>query len=295
MPISALLLAITTICLWGFQAAIVNRLSHLPPLFLIGVSLTLCGLFTIPWIKTWKVPLKTFLIGVGSLFGYHFLLFTSYQYADVVEANIINYLWPLFIVVFSPLYLKNSSLRAYHIVGAVLGMVGVWLIITNGKLVIFGSNYFGYILAFLAALVWSNYSLITKRLPTFADTAVCGFCFFAGLIACAVYSSEANIVRSIINLTIKDWGYLLILAIGPMTIGLFTWSAALKRGDARIIGALSYLTPMLSTLFLVILNKNKLTWISFGAMCLIVLGAIIGSRDLFTRKNSLTVPLKKNA
>jgi drug/metabolite transporter (DMT)-like permease len=60
----------------------------------------------------------------------------------------------------------------------------------------------------------------------------------------------------------------------------YAWDASLKRGDPRVIGALSYLTPLLSTLNLVILGGKRLTAVSAAAMALIVAGAVVGSLDL---------------
>jgi drug/metabolite transporter (DMT)-like permease len=68
-----------------------------------------------------------------------------------------------------------------------------------------------------------------------------------------------------------------------MGAAFFTWDAALKRGDPRIIGSLTYLTPLNSTLVLVMVGGRSLTWISGIAMMLIVGGAVLGSLDLIRR------------
>jgi len=65
---------------------------------------------------------------------------------------------------------------------------------------------------------------------------------------------------------------------------IFLWDAAMKRGDPRIICALAYLTPLLSTLVLVFGGDKPLTGTSLIAMVLIISGAAIGSLDVFRRK-----------
>ena len=72
-----------------------------------------------------------------------------------------------------------------------------------------------------------------------------------------------------------------------MGAAFYTWDAALKRGDPRVIGSLAYITPLTSTLILVLVGGRQLTWISALAMALIVVGAIVGSWDLI-RKPSVT-------
>jgi drug/metabolite transporter (DMT)-like permease len=80
-----------------------------------------------------------------------------------------------------------------------------------------------------------------------------------------------------------DWnlqlaGRLAVLGIGPMGGAFFLWDAALKRGDARSLGSLAYLTPLLSTVLLGVTGYGRLGWSTAAALILIVGGAILGSR-----------------
>lgn len=277
MPRSAVFLALFTIILWSFLAFLGSRLRHVPPFFLVGVALTFGGLVGVGKIRSWKVPWRTMLIGVGGIFGYHYLLFTAFQHAPVVEANLMNYLWPLLIVLLNPIYLPGNSLRPHHISGALMGLLGASLVITGGQLNLNIANLRGYLLAGSAAFVWASYSLLTKRVPVFSTAAVGGFCLLSGVLALSIYFSSA---KGIPPLTLQDWLYLFVLGVGPMGLAFFTWDAALKRGDPRIIGALAYLTPLTSTALLVLLGGEAFSWVSIVAMLLIISGAFLGSWDL---------------
>jgi drug/metabolite transporter (DMT)-like permease len=190
----------------------------------------------------------------------------------------MNYLWPLLIVLLSPLFLPGYALRPHHILGAAVGLAGAGLILTGGQLSLDLANLKGYLLAAGAALTWASYSLMTKRLKPFPTAAVGGFCLASGILALAAYwlGDPQTVV-----LTRADWISLILLGAGPMGAAFFTWDAALKRGDPRVIGSLAYLTPLTSTLVLILLGGRNLTWVSALAMCLIVSGAVIGSLDLF--------------
>jgi drug/metabolite transporter (DMT)-like permease len=85
--------------------------------------------------------------------------------------------------------------------------------------------------------------------------------------------------------TAQEWLLVLLLGLGPMGASFFLWDMALKDGDPRIVGALSYLTPMLSTLWLVLLGGEALTTVSVVAMLLLVAGSLIGSLDLLRENN----------
>lgn len=269
-------LALAAILLWGFLALLSSLLPHLPPLLTTGIALSVGGLIGLVKVRDWKVPLRTFAIGVGGIFGYHFLLFTAFRHAPTVEANLINYLWPLLIVLLSPIVLRGYGLRPNHIIGACVGLAGAGLIATGGSLHPDVSNLPGYCAAAGAALAWALYTLLTKRLPPFGTGAVGGFCLTAGALALVVYVIQAGtegfaIIRSV------DVPILLLLGAGPMGAAFFFWDAAIKRGDPRVIGSLSYVTPLLSTLALAVIGGKRLTLLSGIAMALIIVGAAIGS------------------
>ncbi|RPI33129.1 MAG: EamA/RhaT family transporter [Chloroflexota bacterium] len=281
MPLAATLLAFVTIALWSFLALLGARLNHLPSIQVVGVALTLSGLVSLVQVRQWRIPLKTLAVGVGGIFGYHFLYFSAYHYAPVVEANLINYLWPLLIVLLTPLYLPGQRLRPYHWLGAITGLAGAGLIVTGGRFSLDLAHLRGYLLAAGAAFIWASYSLLTKRLPHFPTAAVGSFCLVSGLLSLG--ATLLDPAEAYVPPTPQDWISLVLLGLGPLGAAFFAWDAALKHGDPRIIGSLAYLTPLTSTLILVLVGGGAFTWVSGLAMALIVAGAVIGSWDLFRR------------
>ena len=284
----ALFLALTSLILWSFLAFLGAKLNRLPPLLVVGIALCVGGMVSAVRFRSWRVPLVTFLVGAAGIFGYHFLYFSAFKFAPVVEASLINYLWPLLIVLLSPLFLVGYNLRWHHLVGATTGFLGASLIVMGDRFQPNAAYFTGYILAAGAALTWAIYSLFTKRLPPFPTAAVGGFCLFGGLLSLGIYFLESSSVIQMIVPTGVDWLYLILVGAGPMGLAFFTWDAALKRGDPRIIGSLAYLTPLTSTLILIVLGGRSLTWVSALAMLLIVAAAMIGSLELF-RLKSLSV------
>lgn len=284
MSTTATLLALLTVLLWSFLAFFGAQVSHLPPFLVVGVALCVSGFVGLVKLREWRVPLRTLAVGIGGIFGYHFLYFSAFQYAPAVEANLINYLWPLLIVLLSPVFLPGFRLRPNHLVGALVGLAGAGLIVSGGRLSAVGldaANLRGYLLAAGAAVTWASYSLLTKRLPPFPTAAVAGFCLASGLLSLGAYALSAGPDAAAVRLTARDGLFLLLLGAGPMGAAFFTWDAALKRGDPRVIGSLAYLTPLTSTLVLVLVGGRTLTWVTVLAMALIVSGAVIGSLELF--------------
>jgi drug/metabolite transporter (DMT)-like permease len=278
----SILLALAAIAIWSSLALLNSRVSAVPPLLAVGIALCIGGLVGLFKAREWRVPWRTFAVGVGGIFGYHALLFVAFRLAPAVEVNLINYLWPLLIVLLSPVFLEGFRLRPWHIVGALLGFAGAFLIVSGGSLKPDAAKLPGYALAAAAALIWACYSLLTKRLPPFPTGAVGGFCLASGLLALVLFFLEGggSSAASVSAIRGLDWLFLVFLGLGPMGGAFYAWDAALKRGDPRVIGALSYLTPLLSTLNLVLLGGKVLSPTACAAMSLIVAGATVGSLDL---------------
>ncbi|NPV75436.1 MAG: DMT family transporter [Anaerolineae bacterium] len=274
---NSFLLALAAIILWSALALAGAGLQSVPRLLLLGVTLLTSGLVSLARRAGWRVPARVFLVGVGGIFGYHFLYFTAFAGAPAVEVNLINYLWPLLIVLLSPLVLPGARLRPNHLLGALLGMAGAGLIATGGSLRLQTQYLPGYAAAAGAALTWALYSLLTRRLPPFPTDSVGAFCLLSGLLALGAYFLSGGNFQAVAALTLTQWIFLLLVGAGPMGAAFFFWDAALKRGDPRGIGALAYLTPLLSTLNLALFAGQRLTALSFAAMLLIIAGAVIGT------------------
>lgn len=275
---SANLLALGAIALWASLAALGVALSHVPPFLLTGLSLLVGGLIALPLsrfdLRTWRVPASTLALGVYGLFGFHFLLFIALRHAPPVQANLVNYLWPLGIVVMAPLFLPGVRLSTRHVLAAVLGFAGAALAILgrgDGAEAVWA---WGYIPALGSAFIWASYSLLTQRVEAFPTAAIGGFAWVSGLLAllCHAWLEPA------VALSGNDWALIGLMGLGPLGGAFFLWDAALKRGDARQIGVLSFLTPLLSTLTLLLVRGESPSWSVGVAAAMIIGAAVIATR-----------------
>ncbi|MBU6440426.1 MAG: DMT family transporter [Betaproteobacteria bacterium] len=276
------LLALAAIVLWSSLATLGVALAQVPPFLLTGAGLLIGSLIALPLsgfdIRRWRVPLPTLAVGAGGLFGYHFLLFMGLRTAPPVQANLVNYLWPLGMVVLAPLFLPGLRVRAGHVAAALLGFAGAATAILGraggGASVLAGGFRWGYVFAFGAALSWACYSLMTRRLPRFPTAAVGGFAAIAGALALLCHAT----LEPSASLSPAQWGLLALLGLGPLGGAFFLWDAALKRGDPRRIGLLAFLTPLLSTSLLMAVHHQRPDASIVAATLMIVGAAVWGSR-----------------
>lgn len=268
-----LLRAAGAIALWSTLATLGTLTRTLPPFFVVGISLIVGSLLSVHRYREWRVTLPTLALGIYGLFGYHLLLFAAFRLAPALEVNLLNYLWPLLIVLLSPVILPGFHLTSRNVLAAFLGFLGAGLIVSGGHFSVSTAALPGYALAICAALVWSSFSLLLRRVPHFPNSATGGFCLASGLLALACHF----VLEPRVSPSMTEWLYLAGLGLGPMGWAFFLWDHALKHGDPRQIGALSYSTPLLSTLLLVLSGQGKLTPVSGIAIMLILGGAIWGT------------------
>jgi drug/metabolite transporter (DMT)-like permease len=287
-PRTATLIGLSAIVMWSLLAVLTVATGKIPAFqlaamtFAIGAVVAFASfLFRPAAFGALKQPLVAWVVGVGGLFGYHALYFLALRFAPPAEAGLLNYLWPLLIVLFSSL-LPGERLLSHHIIGALLGLAGTVLLLMGGG----GSGFEagqlpGLAAAFIAAFVWASYSVMSRRLKAVPTDAVAGFCLATAVLAAIVH---VLVEKTVWPETPGQWLAIIALGVGPVGAAFFTWDIGMKRGDIRVLGAASYATPLLSTAFLILAGFARPTATIAVAAILIAGGGLIAAKDMFRLK-----------
>lgn len=283
------LIGAVALLIWATLGILTVWSGDIPPFQLVAVSFFIafvCGL--IKWILNKENPLshiyqppKAWLLGVAGLFGYHFLYFLALKSAPAVEANLINYLWPLLIVFFSA-FLPGEKLRWYHSAGTLCGLAGTVLLIVGDKGFNFDSQYsVGYLAAIGCGITWASYSVLNRLFGGVPTDAVGWFCLVGSVLAALCHLAFEQTVWPD---DLTGWLVLLAIGVGPAGGVFFFWDYGVKHGNIRVLGAGSYTIPLTSTLLLLLIGEGSLTWALAVSCALISGGAILASSDFLRRK-----------
>src|SRR3984885_745239 len=191
---TATLIGLTAILMWSLLAALTVATGKIPAFQLAAMTFAIGALAGfLSWIgrpgavRVLRQSPIAWIVGVGGLFGYHALYFLALRFAPPAEAGLLNYLWPLLIVLFSAA-LPGERLAPHHIVGALLGLAGAGALFSGNSSGGFAPGQVpGLIAAFVAAFVWAAYSVMARKLKAVATDAVAGFCLATALLAALVH------------------------------------------------------------------------------------------------------------
>lgn len=270
--------------LWSTLATMTTRTTQIPAFQLTAIGLGVATLaFVVRRLATpacerpsLRQPPGALVLGVYGIFGFHFFYFMALRTAPALESNLVIYLWPLLIVLFSAM-LPGERLRWWHVAGAMLGLSGtVLLVLGNGSSGGFDpAHLHGFAYGAISALIWSSYSVLMRRhreLPTETVAVHCAISAVLSLV-CHLAFETTGVPEG------AQWAILLAMGLGPLGAAFFLWDYGVKRGNVRLLGILSYSTPLMSTGWLLAFGAGELTVGVAVAGALVVAGALTGSLD----------------
>lgn len=290
---AATLIGFSAILMWSFLAMLTVASGHVPPFQLAAMTFAIGGSAGVAtWLKrryavhALRQPARVWALGVGGLFGYHALYFSALRLAPPAEAGLLNYFWPLLIVLLSAL-LPNERLKLHHIAGAVLGLMGTVVLFAGQERFALAAEYApGYAAALVAAFVWATYSVASRRFAAVPSDAVAGFCL--------VTAALATVCHPLFETTVwptglGQWLAVIALGLGPVGAAFYAWDHGVKHGDVRVLGAASYAAPILSTLLLVLAGYAAPSVSLAVAAALIGGGGLIAAKDLMYREQKAVI------
>lgn len=268
----------TALLFWALAAPFVVQIKSLPifesltVIFLISFLLSAVKLsFYQEWLKL-KQPWFIWVGGVLGIYGNDILYITAFKHAPAAHADLINYLWPVMVILFTS-FLPNEQLSKRHILAATLGFMGIYVLLLSNTHQGFEHRFLiGYVCAFLDAVVWALYTVMARRYSQTPVESIGIYCGIAALCSLVFHLK----LETFIFPTASQWGVLLLMGATTQCLAYFFWEYGVKQGDFKLLTVLSYGNPMLSIFLLICCGMAKPSVQLVIATLLISLAGIVG-------------------
>ncbi len=289
--------------LWTMAATLTAFVKQIPTFQLLSITFGICFVstcvylsFTHQWSKL-KQPLMLWIVGILCFSATNIFYVYAFQNAPEEQADLIIYLWPLLTVLFSGLLPKEKFVLK-HLLAALLGFLGTYLLITKGQgLSAFQIKYLpGYLFALVAALSWTVYTLISRLYGKTPPEAIGIYCGFAMLFCLTAHSQ----FETSISLSSTQWLTLTLMGFTTHGLAYFLWDFGIGRGNFKLLGVLSYANPIFSITFLILFGFAEASFWLFLACVLVASSGLIASiswgphlKQLYKTYQKILKPAKK--
>ncbi len=287
---------ILTILMWSAVPAVaklaLNELNNFQILFYNNIV----GIITLSLIIKFQNKYKLFkeykksdyakMFGMGflGLYMYYILLYGSFNIAPAGQANMINYLWPIFIVIFS-IFLLHEKWNQKTIIAILISFIGAFIVFTKGTFTSFQNEYArGYLLALGAAICYGLFSVLGKKHEHEKFTSMLVY-----YTSSFILITPTMLVVSKFTIPTSPTTILSLLFLGGLanSIGFVFWFKALKIGHTHKMANIVYVNPFLSLIFVYFLNNETIPFASIIGLVLIVAGIVIQLMKTSKKNNAL--------
>lgn len=216
-------------------------------------------------------------IGLGFLgtYLYYILLYFGYANAQGLEVLVLQYSWPIFIVLLS-IFILKEKLTFRRALAVLFGFLGVIIVLTKGNFAqVHLDNYFVDILVLIAALTFGLFSVLSKKVYLEPYTMI------------TIYFLTATVASFVSMLWLSDFSLPTKDALIPILVnGLFVngssyifWIKALKEAEASFVAPFVFLTPVLSALYLILFFREPLLPVYGLGLLAVIIGGLLNKEE----------------
>ncbi len=279
---------------WSLGAVLIAAIGKLPVfeiqfiVFLSSFFLSYCRIsLNNRWHIIAKVPITMWLAGIVGIYLANLFFVTAFQHAPPEKVDLINYLWPVMVILFSPLLL-NEKLKLRHLMGVIIAFSGIFILLTDGQGIKgFETKYcLGYGLSFLNALCWTIFIIYCKRYPESPNEMIGIFSGIAAVCSLVFHF----LFESFIMPEPQQLILLIILGLTGQGLSYLFWDHAIKNGYYKFLCTLTYASPLVSIFLLVYFGFTPMSDNLIKATLLVSLGAAISMPPLKKGKKKSNTP-----
>lgn len=276
----ATIFGVFSLLFWAAGAVLTTNLKSIPVFEILSIVFTISFALTaikLTYYQEWhklKQPLLVSIIGFLGIYGNDLLYIAAFKHAPPVQADLINYLWPVLVILFLGL-LPDERFSPKHLIATFLGFLGVYIAITNGHGIsdIRFEYWCGYLLAFTDAVVWTVYTLVARIYKDRPVEMVGLYCGVGAVMSIYLHFHLENTLLPSFTQSLT----LFVMGITTQGLAYFFWDYSVKNGRVKFLTTFSYFMPVISVLLLIAFGKGEFTKPVFEAMVLITLAMFVAN------------------
>lgn len=282
--------ALTTVLIWSTTAAVVKKLLFdIPNLEALSVSSYLGFLFLlianikngmIRELKKYSAKDFGIISGLGfiGLFVYSALYYYGLAQLSSQEACILNYLWPIMLVLFSCIILKER-LTAMKGAAMLCSFIGIVILSSGNSAASGGNAVLGMVSCIVAAACYGLFSVLNKKADYNQNLSMMIIWLVVGICAMAL----GLVTETWVLIRGTQWIGMLWLGVVIDAAAYLFWALALNGSENTTkIANLAYLTPFLSLVVSAVFLKERLELRAFLALVFIIGGILM--QNFFEKK-----------
>lgn len=281
----ATMIGLSAIIMWASMVGLIKQISlaigaHLGVTLIYSFSaILLLIVFRIPNFRSISkkyLILSTFLFVAYEL-CFSFAIALSQNTQQAIEVSIVNYLWPSLTILAFVIF-RELKFHILIVVGFLLSISGIVFIQTgNGAFSMtqvmahISSNPLSYLLAFMGAVIWAFYCVVTKKMSQGHNPVSIFFVVMALILWGKLYMTDSLYTPPIDFYT---WVSIL-LAAGAIGLGYAAWNIGMIHGNITILVIASYFTPIISSLIAMLVLDTPLSTTFWQGAAMVTLGSFI--------------------
>ncbi len=221
------------------------------------------------------IPLRQylflFLLGMLGTYLYYLLLYLGYAKAKGMEVLVVQYTWPILIVVLS-IFILREKLTVRKIAAIMCGFVGVLIVLTKGD---FQNIHFSSLQVILWVLAGSFcfalFSVLSKtvKIDPIAASSIYFFIAAVASFVSMMFFSKWQFP------TAQEWWPVILNGVLVNGFSYVFWIFALRSTNASFVAPFTYLTPILSAVYLVIFFREPFLPAYGLGLVLVLTGGLI--------------------
>ncbi len=219
------------------------------------------------------------LVGIGIIGNllYQVLFIIGINYTKAANASVMLGTIPIWVALLSQFF-TEEKLTALKSVGVLFAFTGVVIIIIGGKneLSFQSETFLGDIITILSAIVWSIYTILSKRyLKFYNSTQFSAFMALIGFICLGLIGIPSLIDLDFTSISLTAYGGVIYSGLLSVGVAYLVWNNGIVKIGAVRTAAYQNLVPVLGLFFGVMILGEELTLFQYIGALSVIAGIVM--------------------